>query len=80
MPISTLVGSIDNAGQGLHRRPSIPTLRKQKLTDLIDSLKGQGKIYQADVLVVGSGPVGAVFARKLVDGGKKVLMIDMGES
>jgi pyranose oxidase len=32
-----------------------------------------------DVLVIGAGPLGSTFARKLVDGGRKVLMIDAGD-
>ncbi|RVD89575.1 uncharacterized protein DFL_000578 [Arthrobotrys flagrans] len=33
---------------------------------------------RTDVLIVGSGPIGAVYARKLVDAGHNVLMVDAG--
>lgn len=33
---------------------------------------------EVDVLVVGTGPLGATFARKLVEGGCSLLMIDAG--
>ncbi|WP_328875625.1 pyranose oxidase [Streptomyces sp. NBC_00287] len=34
--------------------------------------------HEADVLIIGSGPVGCTFARRLVEAGKNVLMIDAG--
>jgi len=36
-------------------------------------------VIEAEVLVVGSGPIGATYTRKLVDAGVKVLMVDIGE-
>lgn len=33
---------------------------------------------KTQVLIVGSGPTGAVYARKLVDAGIRVLMVDVG--
>ncbi|KAF3223077.1 hypothetical protein TWF679_004275 [Orbilia oligospora] len=33
---------------------------------------------RTDVLIVGSGPIGAIYARKLVEAGHKVLMVDAG--
>lgn len=58
----------------------VPLSPKEQLKVKIDLLRKQDKVYKTDVFVVGSGPIGAVFARKLVvDGKKQVLMIDMGE-
>ncbi len=34
--------------------------------------------FHVDILVVGSGPIGAAFARTLVDAGRSVLMVDAG--
>lgn len=36
------------------------------------------KMLNAEVLIVGSGPIGATYARKLVDAGIQVLMVDIG--
>ena len=36
------------------------------------------RLLNVEVLIVGSGPLGCTFARKLVDGGMSVFMIDVG--
>jgi len=36
------------------------------------------EILKTDVLVIGAGPLGCTFARKLVETGKSVLLIDAG--
>ncbi|KAI0440520.1 pyranose oxidase [Xylaria telfairii] len=36
------------------------------------------RLDKVDILIVGSGPIGAVFARTLVSAGKSVVMIDVG--
>ena len=47
----------------------------------MDSYSVAEDALEPDVLIVGSGPIGAVYARKLVDAGKdiRVLMVDIGE-
>lgn len=35
-------------------------------------------VVEVEVLIVGTGPIGATFARTLVDAGRQVLMIDVG--
>lgn len=41
-------------------------------------MSSTAKKIKTEVLVVGSGPLGCTFARKLVEGGMKVFMIDAG--
>ena len=36
------------------------------------------RLLNVEVLIVGSGPLGCTFARKLVDGGMRVFMVDVG--
>lgn len=43
------------------------------------SKPGSKNVIETDVLVVGSGPIGATWARKIVDAGFKVTMVDIGE-
>lgn len=47
--------------------------------NFLDRLRERKKVFEPDLLIVGSGPIGAVFARKLADGCQQVLMIDTGE-
>ena len=37
------------------------------------------RVKHVNILIVGSGPIGATFAQRLVAAGEKVLMIDIGE-
>lgn len=47
----------------------------------MDSYSVVRDALEPDVLIVGSGPIGAVYARKLVDANKdiRVLMVDIGD-
>ena len=44
-------------------------------------MPSDGNALETDVLIVGSGPIGAVYARTLIDAdeGINVLMVDIGE-
>ncbi|KAL0260713.1 hypothetical protein SLS55_004403 [Diplodia seriata] len=42
------------------------------------NVKSHARVLKPKVLIVGSGPIGATYARKLVDSGIDVLMIEMG--
>ncbi|KAI0895300.1 hypothetical protein F4806DRAFT_503238 [Annulohypoxylon nitens] len=63
--------------------PPIPSLPGKgpipAWTERVDALRRHGKEKKPDVLIVGSGPIGAVYARTLAKKGVKVMMIDMGE-
>ncbi|MBA3610870.1 MAG: pyranose oxidase [Rubrobacter sp.] len=46
--------------------------------DSVSSGSREVQNIEVDVLIVGSGPVGGTFARKLVEAGRSVYMVDMG--
>ena len=54
------------------------TRTSERTTMATESVDGGGNIIKTQVLIVGSGLLGATFARRLTEGGMQVLMIDAG--
>ncbi|KAI0152756.1 hypothetical protein GGR57DRAFT_513365 [Xylariaceae sp. FL1272] len=74
------MASVNNAAKLPPIEPIAPEDPKLRLLKQIDKLRAEGKVIKKDVLIVGSGPIGAVYARTFKDAnaGLKVIMIDMG--
>ena len=47
-------------------------------TIAMESVQQKFERLETDIFIVGSGPAGATYARKLVDANIKVLMVDVG--
>jgi ribulose 1,5-bisphosphate synthetase/thiazole synthase len=80
--VSSLVGQILTAFSLSHFQPLLRAI----VPNYSISMNGhyetnRRKMLKSDVLIVGSGPIGAVFARTLFDADNDttVLMVDMGE-
>jgi hypothetical protein len=71
-----------DSGAGINRRDILKTLAAvPALSEALLSQPAHAQLpNKVDVLIVGSGPVGATFARMLVEGEptKKILMVDLG--
>ncbi|KAI1097946.1 hypothetical protein F4804DRAFT_338689 [Jackrogersella minutella] len=63
-----------------HTIPSLPGADVLSSWDKrVDALRKSGREKKPEVLIVGSGPIGAVYARTLVDKNVGVMMVDIGE-